>query len=613
MIKSVLNLFVRCACHLKLFKVPRLAGTEASSAQPVPSVAAGGPIFGSAGQSGPQVASSSSSGSLLSNELRTGTNPWVIDLAFSHNSQLLAVCLLSKTILIPLDYLPGSDILQRADAPVLEVPWLDRISNLDVQRRRAKRRKHSKLAPRGKNTSSPKKGGASGSPKKSGGRPGSAPSRAGMRGSRWGNVRKNNEGNRSRHQEAMHGCLSMDLCRGDLGNVASHLLATTGLGGHVVLHEVLRQSSSRSPLSREDSVAFIKAVPVVYDGTGLGERDEPNRAVGAASLIDVAHVNMVRFSPGREQLRFAAASGDGNCYLYWLVPNSEQRAALQRQRRGAGVPSLRAEIRAGLERSRVVLRQGHEGEVLSVAWSKSTDDNEGTCNLVVTGGKDNVAVVWAAQNGDMLSRLVAGHSRDVLSVCFDPTDTFVVTASDDRRMIVWDALTAEKCGILVGHHTAGIRQAVFRPLLAAHQSGGGGAKRPKHAATSILVSVGADHRVLMWRPGNGLRWKRYVKDVHHKWAIDVTTRKRVPMSRRAAFKPIRTIVCHPTQAWVIFSESADGRVMSSSQTVRFQAKGNILKETAYLAKMDGSPVFCAGEAKLCHVHSDKRSKPARCL
>lgn len=556
----------------------------------------------------------------------------MIDLAFAHNSQLLAVCLLSKTILIPLDYLPGSDILQRSDSPTLEVPWLDRISDLDVQRRRTKRRKHSKLVPRGgknatggsgSSSSSPKKGNRSGSPKKSGGRAKqSSQNRAGVHANRWQNVRQSNEMHGSRRKEAMHGCLSMDLCRGDMGNVSSHLLATTGLGGHVVLHEVLRQSSSRSPLSREDSVAFIKAVRVVYDGTGLGERDEPYQSVGAASMTDVAHVNMVRFSPGREQLRFAAASGDGNCYLYWLVPDTETRAALQRQRRGVGVPSLRAEIRAGLERSRVVLRQGHEGEVLSVAWSKSTDDNGGTGNLVVTGGKDNVAVVWAAQNGDMLSRLVAGHSRDVLSVCFDPTDTFVVTASDDRRMIVWDALTAEKCGILVGHHTAGIRQAVFRPSssLAAQQSGGGGGVRrskqqqQQHAGfASVLVSVGADRQVLMWRPGNGLRWKRYVKDVHHKWEIDVTTRKRVPMPRRAAFKPIRTICCHPTQAWVIFSESADGRVMSTSQRVRFQAKGGILKETAYLAKMDGSPVFCAGEAKLCHVHSDKRSKPARCL
>jgi len=248
-----------------------------------------------------------------------------------------------------------------------------------------------------------------------------------------------------------------------------------------------------------------------------------------------------------------------------------------------------------------------------VAWSNGYNGNN---LLVATGGKDNVAVVWSPVNGDMLSRLVGGHSRDVASICFDPTDCFVLSASDDRRIMVWDAYTAEKCGILVGQHSAGVRQIAFRP----QQPRVSPSKRRASFVASavpekrcILVSVGSDNRVLMWRPGSGLRWKRFVKDVNHKWAIDVKTGARQPMKARAGFKPIKTLACHPTQEWVIFSESADGRVMSTGQKIRFLAKGSTLKESMFLAKMDGSPVFCAGEAKLCYTFSNKKSKPARCI
>ena len=250
----------------------------------------------------------------------------------------------------------------------------------------------------------------------------------------------------------------------------------------------------------------------------------------------------MKFSPRGRWI--AVAAGDGNCYLYRVHRESSEGGSLTS-------PQVRSD-------ERVVLAHGHTDEVTCVSYCN------GRGHMLVTGGKDNVAVLWSASNGDMLSRLTEGHVRDITSVAFDPSNKFVITASEDRRIIMWDAITSEKVGVLVGRHTSGVNKVMFRP------------QKPDDSDPSCtLVSVGNDERVLMWRPG-GLRWKRIVKADNHRGS-----------KKRKDFKPIRAMACHPTQEWVIFSESCDGRVMSSSVPTKFKGK-----PTVYLAKMDGSPAFC---------------------
>ncbi len=48
-------------------------------------------------------------------------------------------------------------------------------------------------------------------------------------------------------------------------------------------------------------------------------------------------------------------------------------------------------------------------------------------------------MVWSTDNGDMLARLVGGHTRDVTSVTFDTSSRFVFTAADDGVILSWDA------------------------------------------------------------------------------------------------------------------------------------------------------------------------------
>eukprot|EP00750_Incisomonas_marina_P021547 INCI452.1.p1 GENE.INCI452.1~~INCI452.1.p1 ORF type:complete len:1840 (-),score=337.03 INCI452.1:806-6325(-) len=286
-----------------------------------------------------------------------------------------------------------------------------------------------------------------------------------------------------------------------------------------------------------------------FDGTimfwlvrnGAAKQVEQHDVCGDPNALTAPTVNMVRFSP--RGLWLAVAAGDGNCYLHCLNKTDGPNGEVQLQLRDA---------------DRVVLAHGHSDEVTCVDYCNGDE------GLVVTGGKDNNVVVWSSTNGDMLARLTDGHVRDITCVTFDPSNKFVVSSADDRRIVIWDAVTAEKVGILLGRHTSAVNRVIFRPN-----------KPDEENAASILVSVGNDERVLMWRPG-GLRWRRITKPDNNRHN-----------QKRKDFKPIRTIACHPSQEWVIFSESCDGRVMSTAQPIWFKNK-----ETTFLAKMDGSPVFC---------------------
>ena len=76
---------------------------------------------------------------------------------------------------------------------------------------------------------------------------------------------------------------------------------------------------------------------------------------------------------------------------------------------------------------------GHSRSVYSVAFDP-------TGRFMATGSSDNTAKVWRMSPDGAAATCVAtlaGHSNYVLSVAFDPTGRFVATGSDDNTAKVW--------------------------------------------------------------------------------------------------------------------------------------------------------------------------------
>lgn len=56
---------------------------------------------------------------------------------------------------------------------------------------------------------------------------------------------------------------------------------------------------------------------------------------------------------------------------------------------------------------------------------------------VVCAGNDDVASVFDAETGDLITRL-SGHRGDILGVDFSPSSEMIATVSDDQQAIIWD-------------------------------------------------------------------------------------------------------------------------------------------------------------------------------
>jgi WD40 repeat protein len=80
---------------------------------------------------------------------------------------------------------------------------------------------------------------------------------------------------------------------------------------------------------------------------------------------------------------------------------------------------------------------GHVNRVSSVLFYQ-----KGT--LLVSGSRDNTAVIWHVETGLPLCKL-AGHTGWVNSVICTPDEKYILTASEDTTVKVWDA----KCGKLL--------------------------------------------------------------------------------------------------------------------------------------------------------------------
>jgi len=87
---------------------------------------------------------------------------------------------------------------------------------------------------------------------------------------------------------------------------------------------------------------------------------------------------------------------------------------------------------------------GHkQGSVFSAKWSPDG-------NYVVSGGEDNVAIIWDATTGSTWLTYNT-HNDDVLSVDWSPVKNKIVSGSADNNVLVWNPNTGGNVGVFSAH------------------------------------------------------------------------------------------------------------------------------------------------------------------
>ena len=131
----------------------------------------------------------------------------------------------------------------------------------------------------------------------------------------------------------------------------------------------------------------------------------------------------VRLSVGSNRLEAHASTRDRQWYAQPAVLTIDRELAVEE------VP-LKPAPSAGPE---LVLQTGHSDTVKALALSP---DN----TLLVTGSRDQTAIVWDLATGQQLFTL-RGHQDDVIDMAFGTDGDDVITAAEDGLVILWDLST----------------------------------------------------------------------------------------------------------------------------------------------------------------------------
>ena len=81
---------------------------------------------------------------------------------------------------------------------------------------------------------------------------------------------------------------------------------------------------------------------------------------------------------------------------------------------------------------------------------------------IVSGCADGIRVL-NAKTGQLVGKLLHGHSSLVRSVAFSPDGKHIVSGSLDSTIRVWNASTGEQIGPSLLGHTSWIRSVTFSP------------------------------------------------------------------------------------------------------------------------------------------------------
>jgi WD40 repeat protein len=97
---------------------------------------------------------------------------------------------------------------------------------------------------------------------------------------------------------------------------------------------------------------------------------------------------------------------------------------------------------------------GHEGSVLSVAWSPDGQQ-------LASGASGGAIIVWDANSGEQIA-ILRGHTANVWDLAWSPNGGQLASASNDETARLWDVTTGEPIAILTGHAGA-VRAVTWSP------------------------------------------------------------------------------------------------------------------------------------------------------
>ncbi|KIJ13197.1 hypothetical protein PAXINDRAFT_81541 [Paxillus involutus ATCC 200175] len=110
---------------------------------------------------------------------------------------------------------------------------------------------------------------------------------------------------------------------------------------------------------------------------------------------------------------------------------------------------------------------GHQGFIDCIAMSPddqlvASGDSDG--RILASATRDDTVIrVFDVENGDLILRLIEGHTEWVNSVVWSLDGSWLVTASNDRSILFWDSDTGETIGDPLTGHTFFIRSISLSP------------------------------------------------------------------------------------------------------------------------------------------------------
>jgi WD40 repeat protein len=157
-------------------------------------------------------------------------------------------------------------------------------------------------------------------------------------------------------------------------------------------------------------------------------------------------VNAASFSPDAKMV--ATASDDGTVKVWNSANGQLIRTLVVNQPQDTNKIS----VNSSTGKSEVTTTYSIGG-VNAVAFSADG-------KYLATGSDDGLAKIWDANTGQLLQTL-SGHSQQINSVAFSPTDKqILLTASNDNTARLWDISTGKAGPVLTGH-TYNVNSAAF--------------------------------------------------------------------------------------------------------------------------------------------------------